>query len=164
MTTESRALMAEQGIQTTTLDRVGDRPDFWARLTAFYAETEADVPHITPFHPMSEEEVRAELAGPDVPADRVWLAFAGPEIVGLSQLSYPPVRGQPWTGYTATARAFRGRGIARAVKMESLAQAVELGVQHVRTDNDERNAPMLHINDTLGYVALPGWVAHKKAL
>jgi RimJ/RimL family protein N-acetyltransferase len=113
---------------------------------------------------MTEDEVRAELGGPDVPPDRVWLALVGEEVAGLSQLSYPPVRGHPWTGFTATARAFRGRGIARAVKMESLAQAIELGVQRVRTDNDERNAPMLHINDTLGYVALPSWVAYLRGV
>ena len=68
------------------------------------------------------------------------------------------------TAFTATARAFRGRGIAQAVKLESLAQAIELGIERVRTSNDARNAPMLHINDALGYVALPRWVEHLKDL
>jgi GNAT superfamily N-acetyltransferase len=164
MTAECRARMADQGVRVVTLDQVRDQPGIWGRLTAFYAETEGDMPHTTSFHPMSEDEVSAELGGPDVPPDRVWLALVGQEIAGLSQLSYPPVRGHPWTGFTGTARAFRGRGIARAVKMESLAQAIELGVERVRTDNDERNAPMLHINDTLGYVALPSWVVYLKDL
>ena len=30
------------------------------------------------------------------------------------------------------------------------------------SSNDDRNAPMLHINETLGYVALPRWVVHSK--
>jgi RimJ/RimL family protein N-acetyltransferase len=162
VTAECRARMAEQGVRMATLDRVADQPDFWARLTTFYAETMDDEPHSTPVHAMSEAEVTSELTGPDIRPDRVWLAFGEREIAGLSHLTYPPVRGHSWTGFTATGRAFRGQGIARAVKMESLAQAIELGVRTVRTDNDERNAPMLHINDTLGYVAIPSWVAYLK--
>ena len=155
---ERKTRMADQGVRLSTLDQARDGSGIWGRLTTFYAETEADLPHTMPFHPMTEEEVRSELGGPDTPPDRVWLAMVGDEIAGLSHLSYPPVRGHPWTSYTATARAHRGRGIARAVKAESLAQAIELGVQRVRTNNDDRNAPMLHINETLGYVALPSWV------
>jgi len=30
-------------------------------------------------------------------------------------------------------------------------QAIALGVDKVRTDNDSQNAPILHINDTMGY-------------
>ena len=48
--------------------------------------------------------------------------------------------------------------------MESLGQAIELGVERVRTGNDARNAPILHINDSLGYAPLPSWVAHLKDL
>jgi mycothiol synthase len=160
----SRARMAEQGVRMLTLDRMLDQPGIWARLTAFYAEAEEDIPRTTPFHPMTEEEVRADMTAPNVPPDRVWLALAGAELAGLSHLTYPPLRGNSWTAFTGTARAFRGRGIARAVKMESLVQALELGVRRVRTGNDERNAPMLHINDLLGYLRIPGWVAYRKAL
>jgi hypothetical protein len=48
--------------------------------------------------------------------------------------------------------------------METLAQAIELGVALVRTDNDERNAPMLHINEELGYTPIPGWADYEKDL
>ena len=31
-----------------------------------------------------------------------------------------------------------------------------LGVAHVRTGNDGANAPILHINETMGYRPIPG--------
>jgi RimJ/RimL family protein N-acetyltransferase len=61
-------------------------------------------------------------------------------------------------------RSHRGRGVARAVKMETLAQAIELGVGSVRTDNDQRNAAMLHINEQLGYTPLPAYAEYEKEL
>jgi GNAT superfamily N-acetyltransferase len=64
-----------------------------------------------------------------------------------------------WTGFTCTHPDYRGRGIARAVKLQSLAQAIELGIPSVRTGNDSENAPMLHINETLGYDPLPGYIS-----
>ena len=80
----------------------------------------------------------------------------------MSYLKFPPVRGTVWTGYTCTHPDYRGRGIARAVKLQSLAQAAQLGVPVVCTDNDAENAPMLHINEMLGYVRRPGFVEHHK--
>jgi len=50
------------------------------------------------------------------------------------------------------------------VKMETLAQAIELGVGSVRTDNDQRNAAMLHINEQLGYTPLPAYAEYEKEL
>jgi len=55
---------------------------------------------------------------------------------GVSVLSYPQVRGMPGTDRTATARSIRGRGVARALKLETLAQAMSLGVRRVQTGND----------------------------
>ena len=66
-------------------------------------------------------------------------------------LEYPPVRGVVGTAWTATARSVRGRGIARALKCETVAQAIALGVDRVRTGNDAQNDPILRINETMGY-------------
>jgi hypothetical protein len=45
----------------------------------------------------------------------------------------------------------RGRGIARALKCETLMQAIALGVDRVQTGNDGANDPILHINASMGY-------------
>ena len=96
--------------------------------------------------------------------DRIWLAREGDEIIGISQLSYPPVRGVVSTDWTGMARKARGRGIARALKCETLMQAIGLGVDRVRTDNDSTNAPILHINETMGYRRRPDMIQLLKVL
>jgi RimJ/RimL family protein N-acetyltransferase len=53
--------------------------------------------------------------------------------------------------FTGTLRAYRGRGLALAVKLASIAWAREHGVTSMQTNNDETNAPMLAINRRLGY-------------
>ena len=110
---------------------------------------------------MSLAEFEQWGMSPDFRADRSWLARDGEQVVAWSFLKYPAV-GRVWTGYTCSARSHRGRGIARAVKMETLGQAIELGVRSVRTDNDEQNAPMLHINEKLGYHRVPGFLSYLK--
>jgi len=37
------------------------------------------------------------------------------------------------------------------LKYETMAQAIELGYKRVRTANDRANAPILHINEEMGY-------------
>jgi RimJ/RimL family protein N-acetyltransferase len=96
--------------------------------------------------------------------ERWWIALDRDEPVAMSYLAYPPVRGIVWTSFTGAHRAYRGRGIARAVKLQTLAQAVQLGVAEVRTDNDSTNKPMLHINETLGYERIPGYAGFEKRL
>jgi GNAT superfamily N-acetyltransferase len=45
----------------------------------------------------------------------------------------------------------RGRGIARALKYTTIAQAIELGATLIETQNDAENAPILHLNQEMGY-------------
>jgi len=53
--------------------------------------------------------------------------------------------------------AWRGRGIALALKLLAIACARRYGVTYISTNNDSENAPMLAINRTLGYQPEPGY-------
>jgi len=55
------------------------------------------------------------------------------------------------SGMTGTRRRFRGRGYAELVKRHALARAHAGGIESAFTMNDESNAPMLKVNDRLGY-------------
>ena len=157
----ARRATSDEGIELTTLEAWHD-PDALRKLYELDAVTRQDIPTSLPiFHEAFEDFVRRTSA-PDRRADRLWIALDGDRPVAFSYLKFPPVRGTVWTGYTCSHPRYRGRGLARAIKLQSLAQAVRLGVPAVRTDNDSENAPMLHINERLGYVRRPGFVEHHK--
>jgi len=73
------------------------------------------------------------------------------EPVGFTMMFSDPESGRTATGMTATARHARGRGLARLVKHHALARAAAAGLELAGTENDEANAPMLAVNERLGY-------------
>ena len=52
---------------------------------------------------------------------------------------------------TAVKRAWRGRGIARALKSAQIGWAKANGFEQLKTTNDERNTAMRRRNEQLGY-------------
>lgn len=163
LTEVSRAAMAAQGIRLIPLSQHAVEDPYRELYDAWY-DARLDVPRSHEMTPVSFEQYRAWHRGPDHSIDRLWIALEGERVVAHSFLKYPPAGGRVWTGFTGTVRSHRGRGIARAVKMETLAQAIELGVESVRTDNDQRNAAMLHINEELGYEPRPAFADYEKEL
>lgn len=114
-----------------------------------------DLPRTVPMPDLPRSSWDRWHSSLDVRWDRSWIAVRDQRILGLSYLRYPPVRGNVWTGFTASDPDHRGQGIASGAKMPTLMQAIELGVERVRARNDSRNGPMLAINARLGYQALP---------
>lgn len=146
-----RREMAAQGVAMHSLADDAD-PELYRKLHALELETEQDIPTSVPLTALPMEEwKRFWFDDPGIHRDRFWVARDGDDVVGLSVLDYPIVRGVPFTNYTATARMARGRGIARALKYETVVQALDLGFTRIRTQNDGDNAPMLHINEAMGY-------------
>ena len=158
---EARRSLEAEGIRLETVAGWRD-PDAVRKLFELNETTIQDVPHSVAIVPEQLVDFERRLGAPDRRKDRWWIALDGDRPVAMTYLKFPPVRGAVWTGYTCTDPRYRGRGIARAVKLQSLAQAVELGIPKVSTDNDAENAPMLHINEMLGYVRRPGFVEHHK--
>ncbi len=69
-----------------------------------------------------------------------------------------------WNAYTGVDRAYRGRGVARALKLRTIQWARQNNVDFIYTGNDIANQRMLAINVQLGYEPLPGWVEVVKEL
>jgi GNAT superfamily N-acetyltransferase len=149
--TQNRKRMQEQGVQLLTLSDDKD-PDLMPKLHEMMIEAEQDIPVSVPIRKQPFDEwKRATFDNPGTREDRFWIAREGDAIVGMSVIDFPPTRGLPWTSFTATSKNVRGRGIARALKYETIAQAIDLGYKRVRTANDGVNEPILHINREMGY-------------
>ena len=148
---ECRRKMREQGVEMLCLDSDQD-PDGLPKLYRMMIESEKDIPTTVPWRELTFDEWnRFWFDNPAISKHRFWIARQGDSIVGTSILDHPVARGVSWTAYTGTARSVRGRGIARALKYESMGQAIEEGVTRVRTNNDVDNPPILHINQEMGY-------------
>ena len=148
---KSRVDMQRQGIELLTLDR-DDNPRTLHQLYELDLAATADIPTSVPIR-MSGFDTwyRNYFENPGIRKDRFWIARLGDDVIGMSLIEYPPDRGVPATEFTGTSPRYRGRGIARALKYETVAQAMDLGATRIRTDNDSANAPILHLNEEMGY-------------
>lgn len=154
MTRTSRERMKAQGIRILTIAEDTD-PDKFRKIWRMSEEAAQDIPRTVPYVEEPFEVFLKWFESPGLREDRIWIAREGDAIVGISMLSYPIVRGVVTTDWTGTARSVRGKGVARALKCETVMQAISLGIDRVRTDNDSQNKPILHINDSMGYRPRP---------
>lgn len=73
-------------------------------------------------------------------------------VAGYANLMLVPGRATvAWHGMTAVARAWRGRGLARALKAATIGWAIDNGLEALEGSNDIDNAPMRAVNRRLGY-------------
>jgi len=94
-----------------------------------------------------------------------FVAFAGAEVVGYAKLSLsealPDIAYHDMTGVK---RAWRGRGIASALKRAEIAWAIDAGYAKLQTFNEMRNEPIRVLNERHGYVVEPGAIRVRGAL
>jgi len=74
-----------------------------------------------------------------------------PVLAGFTSVQVDRDRGRAWSGITATHPSYRGRGLATWCKRRMLSSLAEAGVTEALTANDATNAPMLAVNESLGY-------------
>jgi GNAT superfamily N-acetyltransferase len=158
----AREAMSRIGIEIRSLDTPVSEAT-WHDLYALTAITIPDIPSSFPEPIPSFDEWRSKMSEPGIHAGRIWTAWSDDSLAAFSYLLFPAA-GDVWTGYTATRRRFRGLGLARAVKLETIGQAIELGINSINTNNDLENAAILRINSSLGYEASPGLVSFVKDL
>ncbi len=148
---ESRRGMRDHGIDIRQLSEDRD-PDRYRKLYRVMIESEQDIPRSVPWRELTFDEWRHYwFDNPAIREDRVWIAREGDDIVGVSILDCPVVRGVPWPASPGLLRRVRRPGIAPALKYESMAQAIGVGYARVRTNNDADNPPILRINAEMGY-------------
>lgn len=159
--------VAEQGITITTLQaELAHNPDAIRRAYELHLACERDVPDGDAVTDVSYDYFLAHnVEAPDALPDAWFLAKDGERYIGVSvlfrNLADPAVLSQ---GLTGALRAYRGRGIAIALKLHGIRYARQHGIHTIVTGNDSTNTAMLRINDTLGFQRQPPWIEFLKSL
>jgi GNAT superfamily N-acetyltransferase len=131
-----------------TVLTVAERPELLRTAFDLAVEAFEDMAHHTPASTTLEEWLEEEATLPG----GSFVALAGDQVVGYSGLMRDrdnPARAED--GLTAVRRAWRGRGIARALKQAELAWAAENGLREIVTWTQRGNEAMRRLNDQLGY-------------
>ena len=148
------------GIALRTL---ADRPDLVAGVHAAAMEAFPDIP--TTEEPIEvgslEAFVARDVERTSIPKDAFFVAVdeASSEVAGYASLKL--AAGSTTMAYhdmTAVRPAYRGRGVATALKRATIAWALGHGLEELRTGNDEDNAPMRAVNAALGYRPRPDYL------
>jgi GNAT superfamily N-acetyltransferase len=142
-----------------------ERPDLARGLYDVYVEATPDIPgnedEIEPY----DGWLSLHMQGPGDRADATFVAVAGDEAIGFAKLSL--TEAQPEVAYhdlTGVKRAWRGRGVARALKATQISWAKRAGYKRLSTNNEERNAPIRRLNEEFGYRPGPALILFKGPL
>jgi GNAT superfamily N-acetyltransferase len=135
-----------------------DRPNLTHGLYEVALETYRDIPgseedEMESFEDWLAHDMRAPA---DLP-EATFVALAGEEVVGYAKFSL--TNAQPRVAYhdlTGVKRAWRGRGIAGALKRAEIAWAKSAGYERLSTTNELRNEPIRRLNERLGYRPVRG--------
>jgi GNAT superfamily N-acetyltransferase len=127
------------------------RPELERGMYAVDIESRPDIPGFEdvaaePF----EEWMSHFMQRPTDSPEATFVALADEEVVGFAKLSLtaPTSAGN---SMTAVKRAWRGRGVARALKATEINWALRNGYAELHTSNEERNDPINRLNARLGY-------------
>jgi GNAT superfamily N-acetyltransferase len=130
-----------------------DHPELARGIYEVALEALADIPGQQDDQPEPFEDWLAhDMQGAGDRPEATFVAVAGDEVIGWAKFSLTAA--QPTTAHhdvTGVKRTWRGRGVARALKAAEIVWAKENGYEELRTRNDERNAPIRHLNEQLGY-------------
>ncbi|HEY1484982.1 MAG TPA: GNAT family N-acetyltransferase [Micromonosporaceae bacterium] len=144
------------GIEITTLAALGDTEANRRRVWQVTERTAQDFPNERR-RERTYEQFRDQLL------DAAWFRPAGQFIArdgaawaGVATVGYTESRNALYHHMTGVERAYRGRGIATALKRATIAYALDIGASVLETNNDSSNLPMLAINRSFGYVQRPG--------
>ena len=157
----------KQGIIITNLEHERKtEPDALMKLHELVQIIAADIPQPEPFTPISYEQWEAfEIKNPGLLPEGYMIAKDRSKYVGLSTVwridREPKGLGQ---GNTGVRREYRGKGIAITLKLKVVEYAKLNGYTRLKTWNDSINAPMLAVNNKLGFKRETGWLTLEKNL
>jgi GNAT superfamily N-acetyltransferase len=135
-----------------------ERPELARGLYEVHSEAAPDIPGEEGLPEATFEDwLKHDMGGPGDKPEATFVALVDGEVVGYSKFSLTDA--QPTVAFhdlTGVRRAWRGRGIAGALKRTQIAWAKEHGYERLSTMNEERNEPIRKLNERYGYRSVPG--------
>ena len=130
-----------------------ERPELARGIYEVSVEASPDVPgYEDEKHEPFDAWLAHDMQGPGDKPEATFVAVAGDEVVGYAKFSLSSTsRTSAYHDLTAVKRAWRGRGVGRALKAAQIGWAKANGYERLRTTNDERNAPIRRLNAEFGY-------------
>ena len=145
------------GVRFFTLGDVGDTDEARRRLHSLNFALVRDEPgrdgDYMPFEQFQKTVCSASWYRPDGQI----VAAVGDDWIGMAAIGYFAATNSVYNMFTGVESAWRGKGIALALKLLTVACASRYGADYISTNNDSENAPMLAINRRLGYQPEPGF-------
>lgn len=143
--------LVETGYRFFTLAEAGDDETTRRKLYTLVREGVCDTPGFSgEFEGYQAFMERIYTRSYQQHAQSQFLAAYAGDWVGLSSF-VQQANGQGLFGLTVVTRAHRGKGIARALKLLALQYAQRGGVKAIVTENHLENAPILGLNEALGF-------------
>ena len=146
-----------QGIRFSSLAGEGNTEEAQYKLFELNAATARDNPSSDGTYKQTFENFQAKIVNAHwFRADGQLLAIDGERYVGLGAIGFEDDGISAYNAFTGIDKDYRGRKIAQALKVLGAQFAKEEGRNRIITDNDSQNAPMLAVNEKLGYQRVPG--------
>ncbi len=153
----------DEDLRFASLAELSVDPQWRRRLFDFRIPLLEDVTSLDARTPPTFEEFEERYFGnPHFAAEGVFIALHGERWVALTELSFSDDPAELSVGLTAVDSAWRGKGLATAIKVHALKWAGGTGREHVVTWVEQHNNPMLGINRRLGFEPRPAWVTWEK--
>lgn len=144
----------------------GERPELVEGIYEVACEAYPDIPgeEDTPVPPF-ERWLATDMDGLSDRPEATFVALSGDLVVGYAKLSVSAADTEhAFHDVTGVRRAWRGRGIASALKRAEIGWAKRNGYTHLKTWNEVRNTPIRILNERHGYVLQPGRITMRRAV
>ncbi len=145
---ERRAAAEARGLRLVPMRALLDRPEAIYRLNlALERDLPSDVPIAQPYDVWRTHDLEMPLFAPDAS----FCVLADDQPVAMTWIVLDDAGHRARHGMTGTLPAYRHQGLARLVKLASIAWLAEHGTTALFTDNDTENRDMLALNEHLGF-------------
>ena len=154
---DAPAVDPAEGVEIVTW---ADRPDLTQALYTVALEAYPDVPGsegnvMDPYETWLSKDMHGDSDRPEA----TFIALVDGEVAAYAKLSLSSSDSNvAYHDMTGVRRAFRGRGIAGALKRAEIAWAKQAGYERLETSNEVRNEPIRRLNERHGYTVQPGVV------